>query len=97
MFEEIEETLSDQYPGVPAGPYFLPWTATDARFFRTQGVPVYGFSPFLIMNTDTLARWTGPTSGSPSPASWTAWSSTPSWCGVWSLTLSANGLCQILS
>ncbi len=55
VLKEIEETLSDQYPGVPAGPYFLAWTATDARFFRTLGVPAYGFSPFLIMNTDTLA------------------------------------------
>jgi acetylornithine deacetylase/succinyl-diaminopimelate desuccinylase-like protein len=55
VFEQIQETLSDRYPGAPAGPYFLAWTATDARFFRTQGVPVYGFSPFLVMNTDTLA------------------------------------------
>jgi hypothetical protein len=55
VFEEIQETLSDQYPGVPAGPYFLAWTATDARFFRTLEVPVYGFSPFLVMNTDTLS------------------------------------------
>jgi acetylornithine deacetylase/succinyl-diaminopimelate desuccinylase-like protein len=55
VFQEIEETLADQYPGVPAGPYFLAWTATDARFFRTLDVPVYGFSPFLLMNTDTLA------------------------------------------
>lgn len=55
VFREIEETLADQYPDAPVGPYFLAWTATDARFFRTQGVPVYGFSPFLIMNTDTLA------------------------------------------
>jgi acetylornithine deacetylase/succinyl-diaminopimelate desuccinylase-like protein len=55
VLKEIEELLADQYPGVPAGPYFLAWTATDSRFFRTQGVPSYGFSPFLIMNTDTLA------------------------------------------
>jgi acetylornithine deacetylase/succinyl-diaminopimelate desuccinylase-like protein len=55
VFEEIQETLSDQYPGIPAGPYFLAWTATDARFFRTLDVPVYGFSPFLVMNTDTLS------------------------------------------
>jgi acetylornithine deacetylase/succinyl-diaminopimelate desuccinylase-like protein len=53
VFQAIEETLDDEYPGVPAGPYFLAWTATDARFFRTLGVPVYGFSPFLIMSTDT--------------------------------------------
>ena len=45
---------SDAYPEAPAGPWFLPWTATDSRFFRSPGVPSYGFSPFLIMNTDTL-------------------------------------------
>lgn len=55
VFREIQETLENQYPGAPVGPYFLAWTATDARFFRTLGVPVYGFSPFLLMNTDTLA------------------------------------------
>jgi acetylornithine deacetylase/succinyl-diaminopimelate desuccinylase-like protein len=42
------------FPGVPAGPFFLAFTATDARFFRAAGVPSYGFSPFLIMSTDTL-------------------------------------------
>ena len=46
--------MRDEYPDAPAGPYFLAWTATDARFFRVAGVPTYGFSPFLIMNTDTL-------------------------------------------
>lgn len=54
VYRTIEEVLSDSYPDAPIGPYFLPWTATDARFFRTLGVPAYGFSPFLIMNTDTL-------------------------------------------
>ena len=54
VFQEIQETLRERYPDVPTGPYFLPWTATDARFFRAAGVPAYGFSPFLVMNTDTL-------------------------------------------
>ena len=54
VFEGIQETLQDEYPEAPAGPYFLAWTATDARFFRAAGVPSYGFSPFLIMSTDTL-------------------------------------------
>ncbi len=54
VFQEIESLLRKEYPDAPAGPYFLPWTATDARFLRTLGVPTYGFSPFLIMNTDTL-------------------------------------------
>ncbi|HEX4962737.1 MAG TPA: M20/M25/M40 family metallo-hydrolase [Thermoanaerobaculia bacterium] len=54
VFQVLQSTLHDSYPEAPLGPYFLPWTATDARFFRALGVPTYGFSPFLIMNTDTL-------------------------------------------
>lgn len=54
VYRAITETLAERYPDAPTGPYFLPWTATDSRFFRSAGVPSYGFSPFLIMNTDTL-------------------------------------------
>jgi acetylornithine deacetylase/succinyl-diaminopimelate desuccinylase-like protein len=54
VYRAIVETLEESYPEAPKGPYFLPWTATDSRFFRSVGVPSYGFSPFLIMNTDTL-------------------------------------------
>jgi len=54
VFQALQATLHDSYPDAPLGPYFLPMTATDARFFRALGVPTYGFSPFLIMNTDTL-------------------------------------------
>jgi acetylornithine deacetylase/succinyl-diaminopimelate desuccinylase-like protein len=53
-YREILATLERRYPGAPAGPWFLPWSATDSRFFRLAGIPSYGFSPFLIMNTDTL-------------------------------------------
>jgi acetylornithine deacetylase/succinyl-diaminopimelate desuccinylase-like protein len=53
-FQEILAALGERYSDAPAGPWFLPWTATDSRFFRSAGVPSYGFSPFLIMNTDTL-------------------------------------------
>ena len=53
-FQEIRAALEQRYPDAPSGPWFLPWTATDSRFFRLAGVPSYGFSPFLIMNTDTL-------------------------------------------
>jgi acetylornithine deacetylase/succinyl-diaminopimelate desuccinylase-like protein len=53
-YKTIVTTLQEAYPDAPVGPYFLAWTATDARFFRTLGVPTYGFSPFLLMSTDTL-------------------------------------------
>jgi acetylornithine deacetylase/succinyl-diaminopimelate desuccinylase-like protein len=54
VFRAIEATLRETYPGTPVGPYFLATTATDSRFFRAAGVSSYGFSPFLIMNTDTF-------------------------------------------
>jgi len=54
VFQAALASVKERYPKAPAGPWFLPWTATDSRFFRAAGVPSYGFSPFLIMNTDTL-------------------------------------------
>lgn len=54
VFLGLQAAVHDTYPDAVQGPYFLPWTETDSRFFRTLGVPAYGFSPFLIMNSDTL-------------------------------------------
>lgn len=55
-FEILARLLEDHYPDTKVGPYFLAWSATDARFFRQAGVPSYGFSPFLIFTTDTLRK-----------------------------------------
>lgn len=52
--ETIERTVREHRPGIPVGPMFLPWTATDARFFRAHGIPSYGFSPFLVLTTDAI-------------------------------------------
>ncbi|HSL82527.1 MAG TPA: M20/M25/M40 family metallo-hydrolase [Thermoanaerobaculia bacterium] len=52
--EAIGEVLHERYPRAPVGPVFLPWTATDSRFFRAHGIPSYGFSPFLILTTDAI-------------------------------------------
>ena len=46
--------IEEAYPEATVGPYFLPWNATDSRFFREAGIPSYGFSPFLIFTTDTF-------------------------------------------
>jgi len=54
LFEAVQAEISAAYPGQPVGPLFLPWTATDARFFRLAGIPTYGFSPFFILTPDTL-------------------------------------------
>ena len=50
----LERAIRERYPDVVVGPYFLPWTATDSRFYRAAGIPSYGFSPFLVTVTDTM-------------------------------------------
>lgn len=52
----LVDSVRETYPQATVGPYFLPWSATDARFFRQAGIPSYGFSPFLIFATDTFRR-----------------------------------------
>lgn len=54
VFTGILDVLAREMPNAPSGPFFLPWSATDSRFVRAHGIPSYGFSPFLIFNTDTL-------------------------------------------
>lgn len=54
--QRIFSKLSEAYPDATIGPYFLAWSATDARFFRQSGTPTYGLSPFLIFATDTFRR-----------------------------------------
>lgn len=53
LFEAATEVLRSHHPDVTVGPVFLPWTATDARFFRAAGIPAYGFSPFLFFTPET--------------------------------------------
>ncbi len=36
------------------GPYVVTQSATDARFFRAAGITTFGYSPFVLMTTDTL-------------------------------------------
>lgn len=50
----LVEAIEEAYPKALVGPYFLPWNATDSRFFRQAGIPSYGFSPFTIFATDTF-------------------------------------------
>lgn len=46
--------MAASHPGVRVGPYLLPWSGSDARFFRAAGIPAYGFSPFLLVAADTF-------------------------------------------
>ncbi|MEO8275931.1 MAG: M20/M25/M40 family metallo-hydrolase [Thermoanaerobaculia bacterium] len=54
-FLALQNSIESAYPGTTVGPYFLPWAATDSRFFRAAGIPSYGFSPFLLAVTDTMS------------------------------------------
>ena len=54
LYRELESVTRELYPDVPVGPYFLPWSATDARYFRAAGIPAYGYSPFPVVVTDTM-------------------------------------------
>jgi acetylornithine deacetylase/succinyl-diaminopimelate desuccinylase-like protein len=53
VYRTLHDSLQATLPDSRVGPLFLSWTATDSRFFRTLGIPSYGFSPFLIFATDT--------------------------------------------
>lgn len=54
VFLATVDLLQHELPGTTVGPYYLPWTETDARWFRAAGIPTYGFSPFLILSSDTF-------------------------------------------
>jgi acetylornithine deacetylase/succinyl-diaminopimelate desuccinylase-like protein len=59
VYKALTAAVLRAYPDSRVGPYFVSWSATDSRFFRENGIPSYGFSPFLIFSTDTL-RVDGP-------------------------------------
>jgi hypothetical protein len=54
VYLALRDLVAAERPEAPVGPYFLPWSGTDARFFRTRGIPSYGFSPFAVSVTETL-------------------------------------------
>jgi acetylornithine deacetylase/succinyl-diaminopimelate desuccinylase-like protein len=54
VFENLVAEVRRAYPKATVGPYLLPWSATDSRYFRQAGIPSYGFSPFVIFSTDTF-------------------------------------------
>ncbi len=53
VFEVLSDELKHEWPEAVVGPHFLPWTATDSRFARAQGIPAYGFSPFLLFISES--------------------------------------------
>jgi acetylornithine deacetylase/succinyl-diaminopimelate desuccinylase-like protein len=66
-FLAIESVVAAREDVRHHGPYFLSFYATDARFFRHAGIPSYGFTPFVVVTTDTLTI-TGPNERMAAPA-----------------------------
>ncbi|MCP4655922.1 MAG: M20/M25/M40 family metallo-hydrolase [bacterium] len=67
VYQGIHEYLGEAFPDTTHGPLFLPTVATDARFFRAAGISSYGFSPFLVVSTDS-AKISGPNERIAAPA-----------------------------
>jgi acetylornithine deacetylase/succinyl-diaminopimelate desuccinylase-like protein len=53
-FRRLVSVVRERHEEATVGPYFLPFYDNDARFFRSAGVPSYGFSPFVSRSTDTF-------------------------------------------
>jgi acetylornithine deacetylase/succinyl-diaminopimelate desuccinylase-like protein len=54
IFATIGEVIEARYGSIPSGPLFQARSTNDSRLFRRYGIPSYGFSPFLVLSTDTM-------------------------------------------
>jgi acetylornithine deacetylase/succinyl-diaminopimelate desuccinylase-like protein len=54
IFTTIGEVIETRYGDIPHGPLFQARSTNDSRLFRQYGIPSYGFSPFLVLSTDTM-------------------------------------------
>ena len=52
VFKAIERVMAKRHPEVEHGPLIIPFSATDARFFRAAGIPSFGFAPFWILSAE---------------------------------------------
>jgi acetylornithine deacetylase/succinyl-diaminopimelate desuccinylase-like protein len=50
----IGHVIEARYGAVRHGPLFQARSTNDSRLFRRYGIPSYGFSPFLVLSTDTM-------------------------------------------
>lgn len=52
LFSQLDAFMKDKFPEIPHGPLFIPWAASESRYFRQAGIPSYGFTPFWILSGD---------------------------------------------
>lgn len=53
LFTGLDSFMKERFPDVPHGPLFIPWSASESRYFRLAGIPSYGFTPFWILSGDS--------------------------------------------
>lgn len=53
LFTGLDTFMKEEFPEIPHGPLFIPWAASESRYFRKAGIPSYGFTPFWILSGDT--------------------------------------------
>lgn len=53
VYSSLLAAVRDRYPSARAGSYVSPWSISDARYFRSAGIPSYGFPAFPVVVTDT--------------------------------------------
>lgn len=52
LFTRLDAFMKDKFPEIPHGPLFIPWAASESRYFREAGIPSYGYTPFWILSGD---------------------------------------------
>ena len=75
--------MKETYPEIVHGPLIVPWSATDARFFRAAGIPAYGFSPFWILSAEAT-KMKGANERIPVPSFLDGVKLSPAWSAGWS-------------
>ena len=67
VFRVLDRTMKEQFPDYTHGPLFIPYSATDARYFRQYGIQAFGFAPFHILSGDSM-KMRGADERMPAPA-----------------------------
>jgi acetylornithine deacetylase/succinyl-diaminopimelate desuccinylase-like protein len=55
LYTRLEAFMKERHPEVEHGPLFIPWSASESRYFRLAGIPSYGFTPFWILSGDAFS------------------------------------------
>lgn len=55
LYTGLDAFMKEHHPEVVHGPLFIPWSASESRYFRLAGIPSYGFTPFWILSGDSFS------------------------------------------